>query len=70
MYTHPYLAMTLANDRADRLCAAVLAHRLVRTTRERRHADRIRRGYQLVSPMKPGQRGSRLSAPLAVSGAS
>lgn len=22
MYTHPYLAMALANDRADRLCAA------------------------------------------------
>jgi hypothetical protein len=69
MYTHPYLAMAPANDRADRLRAA-LAHRLVRTTRERRHTDRISRGYHLVSPTKPGQRGTRLSAPLAVRGAS
>jgi hypothetical protein len=51
MYTHPYLAMALANDRADRLRAAALAHRLVR-------------------PTKPGQRGTRLSAPLAVCQAS
>lgn len=66
MYTHPYLAMALAIDRADRLRPAALAHELVRTTRERRHADRISRGYHLVSPTKTGHRGAPLSAPLAV----
>ena len=66
MYTHPYLAMTLANDRADRLRTAALAHPLVRTTRERHHADRISRGYRPASPTKPGQPGTRLSGPPAV----
>lgn len=62
--------MENASDRAERLRAAVLVHCLVRTTRERRHADRISRGYHLVSSSKTGQPGARLSAPLAVWGAS
>jgi hypothetical protein len=69
MYSHPYLAMTLANDRADRLCAAATAHRLVRTSRERRHADRIRRGDHR-SATKAGQTGIRSAGPLAIRGAS
>ena len=67
MYMHPYVAMTLAADRADKLCAAASAHRLLRTTRKLRHADRISRGYHRSST-KPWQPGSRLSVPLAVGG--
>ncbi len=69
MYMRPYLAMTLAADRADELCAAALAHRLLRTAHGRRHADRIGRGYHRSSTT-PWQPGTRLSVPLAVGGES
>ena len=46
MYMHPYLAMTLANDRADRLRAAAATFRLVHQTNERRHAERISVGVR------------------------
>ncbi len=60
MFIHPYLAMTLANDRADRLRAAAAVHRLVHPTSERRRA----------SPSKPRRPGTRWSARLAVWSAS
>lgn len=66
MYTHPYLAMKLANDRADRLRAAAAAHRLVHPNSERRHAERVSVRVRPASPTKPGHQGIRLSGPLAV----
>lgn len=56
MFIHPYLAMTLAHDRSDRLRAAAAAHRLVHPTSERRRA----------SPSKPRRPGTRWSARLAL----
>jgi hypothetical protein len=59
MFIHPYLAMTHANGRADRLRAAAAAQRLVHQTSERRRA----------SPSMPRRRGTRWSARLALRGA-
>jgi hypothetical protein len=70
MFTHPYLTMTLANDRADKLRAVASAHRLLHPTRERRHAGRVRCAYWPAPPTKRGQPGTRLSGPLSVRDAS
>ena len=64
MYMHPYLAMTLANDRADRLRAAAATFRLVDLANERRHAERISVGVRPASPTKPGNPAIRVSRPL------
>ncbi len=63
MYMHPYLAMTLANDRADRLRAAAAAFQLVHQTNERRRAERISVRVRPALPTKPGHPAIRLSRP-------
>lgn len=67
MYAHPYLATTLANDRADKFRASATAHRLVRNALGDRHSDFFSRP---ASPKAPEQSVIRLTSPLAVWGAS
>jgi len=70
MYTHPYIVMTVANDRVHRLRAMASAHRLVHTTRVDSNAARINWSYRPAASANKEQTRSCSVGQLTTGGAS